>query len=48
MLEYVFNLGGYILKHTGKFSSNEWIIISVVVLILGFFLTRGFESKGRL
>ena len=48
MLEYVFNIGGYVLSHTGKLSNQDWMIISGLAVVLGFFFTRGFASKGRI
>ena len=48
MLNYVFNIGGYILSHTGKLSSKEWMIVSAVCVTLGFIMTQGFAGRGRL
>ena len=48
MLEYVFNIGGYVLNHTGNLSNKEWMMISAVAVVLGIFFTRGFASKGRI
>jgi hypothetical protein len=45
MWDYLWGIGGFALNYTGRLDRQQWIVVFVACLVIGFVFTRGFGSR---